>query len=283
MNHPSVAIKETVVAGHKVGHALVPGRPLIVLCRMASRESGVWDGLWKCLSDRFSLAAFDLPSPDDRLLKDPVSLFRSHAELAQTIVQALGHRTYTMLGWNGGTHVALRAAVEHPEMLDRIVLLGAFARLADMRQIDAGLRVMQALMRLGDRELYAYFWFMGGFSEAFVRDNFDEVERMARARAERDRFLTVNIERMTRWAAILRQDWVSPEELARISTRCLILAPTENRWNAGPTLEMGELLASRISSSTLMAMHGLGPLAPIEAPDLIADRVRTFCEEGEGY
>jgi pimeloyl-ACP methyl ester carboxylesterase len=270
---------EVRIDGHVVGHSLTPGCPLLVLCRMASRASGIWDGLWHRLSQRFSLASFDLPAPRDAALDDPDALFRAHAATARQIAEALGHPRFRLIGWNGGAHVALRAAVDQSGVLDGIVLLGPFARLGDMRQIEAGLRIMQAMMRQGDRELYAYYWFMGGLSERFLAARFDEVERLARARAEGDRFLTVDVGRMTRWAEILRQDWVTEAELAGIDTPCLIAAPTDNRWNAGPTMEMATLLARRIPSSRLVKLEGLGPLAPLEAPDEVAAAIIAFVEE----
>lgn len=272
-------IVEVRIDDHVVAHSLTPGRPLLILCRMASRASGIWDGLWHRLAQRFSVASFDLPAPRDAALADPDALFRAHAATARRIAEALGHPRFRLVGWNGGAHVALRAAVDQSAVLDGIVLLGPFARLPDMRQIEAGLRVMQALMRQGDRELYAYYWFMGGLSERFLATRFDEVERLARARAEGDRFLTLDVDRMTRWAGILRQDWVTEAELAGIATPCLIAAPTENRWNAGPTVEMAALLARRIPSSRLVRLEGLGPLAPLEAPDMVAAAIMTFVEE----
>jgi pimeloyl-ACP methyl ester carboxylesterase len=272
-------IAEVRIDDHLVGHSLTPGRPLLVLCRMASRASGIWDGLWHRLAQRFSVAGFDLPAPRDAALDDPDALFRAHAVTARRIAEALGHPRFRLIGWNGGAHVALRAAVDHSDVLDGIVLLGPFARLRDMRQIEAGLRIMHAMMRQGDRELYAYYWFMGGVSDRFLATRFDEVERLARARAERDRFLTVDVERATRWAGILRQDWVTETELAAIETPCLIAAPTENRWNAGPTMEMADLLARRIPSSRLVRLEGFGPLAPLEAPGMVAAAIMTFVEE----
>jgi pimeloyl-ACP methyl ester carboxylesterase len=135
------------------------------------------------------------------------------------------------------------------------------------------------MLECGDRELYAYYWFMGGLSPAFVAHRFDEVERMVAARVAGDRFLALDVERAMRWIRALRGSHVSDEELGRLTAPVLVVAHTEDRWHAGPTVEMAERVHARIPGSRFASMQGFGSLVLLEAPEVFLAAAEPFFDD----
>ena len=274
---------ETRVSGDRleVGLAGPADRPLLVLTRMASRAAGIWDPLVECLASHFRVASYDLRMPDSERLDDPGEVFRRFARECCEVADRLGHARFAVVGWNGGSHVALRAAVDVPERLLGCVLIGAFHPLPDMRPIQRGVDFMRAMLEHAGPELYAYYWFMSGLSPRFVAERFDEVTRLATARARTDRFVRTDMERLDKWIRALRGQWVGEGELAAISTPVLVLQPALDRWHAGPTVEMGRALAALVPGARLEVLEGVGSLAPLEIPAEIAQRIVAHLAPGD--
>lgn len=269
-------IQISEIAGTRVSFTKAPGKPLLLLIRMASRGMGIWDGVWDRLCVRFSVANFDLKLPSTVELETPRLVFTHYAKTAFDVAEHLGYKTYHVLGWNGGIHVALRAAADYPDNVRSCVLLNPFRRLEDMRAVDKGLDIMQAMMEQPDRLLYAYYWLMMGLSDRFIHENFDVVDQMAEQRVGGDRFVTSDSLRMMKWARSLRQDWVSDEELARITLPVLLVATGLNKWGAGPTPAMARLLAEKIQGSVLRDIPEHGPLSLIEDPEKFLGLIGGF-------
>jgi pimeloyl-ACP methyl ester carboxylesterase len=156
--------------------------------------------VWKRLCAQFSVANFDLRMPTVTQLDDPIGVFRKFAHTAADVATGLGFDAFHVFGWTGGTHIALRCAIEFPQRVKSCVLLCPFHELPDMRPFEKGLDIMHAMMACEDRELYAYFWFAAGLSSQFISANFDRVERLAKERAARDAFVKLDTARMTKWA-----------------------------------------------------------------------------------
>ncbi len=264
------------VGGLEVGIAGAIGEPLLVLTRMASRAAGIWEPLIARLGVRFRVASFDLKLPPSERLDDPAALFRDYAGQCDSIATAAGYDTYRVVGWNGGSHVALRAAVDRPARVRGCVLIGAFHPLPDMRAVERGVEFMRVMLEHAGPELYSYYWFMSGLSPAFVSARFDEVERLAAARASGDRFVRADPERLRKWVRALRGQWTSDAELESMTVPVLILQPELDRWHAGPTVGMGAALAEKIAGARLEVLVGVGSLAPLEIPDVVAGHIGAF-------
>jgi len=175
--------------------------------------------------------------------------------------------------------VALRAAADDSAHVEGCVLIGAFHPLPDMRAVDRGVEFMRVMLEHAGPQLYSYYWFMSGLSPRFVAERFDEVERLARARAAADRFVRADPERLRKWIRALRGQWTTDAELASLRVPLLVLQPELDRWHAGPTVEMGAALANRVPTARLEVLEGVGSLAPLEIPDRIATLIDGFCAD----
>jgi pimeloyl-ACP methyl ester carboxylesterase len=158
------------------------------------------------------------------------------------------------------------------------VLLAPFDTPADPRPLDRGVAFLRALAERADARLYAAYWFMGGLSQQFVAEHFDEVEGWIERRVARDPFLRADPARTSRWMEVLRRGWIDEDALTRLAVPVSLLAPTRNAWHAGPTVEMAESLARRIPNAEVHRLEGYGSLVPLEAPQRVVESIAAFLE-----
>lgn len=266
------------IAGFDVRVSERRERPLVFLLRMASPEAGVWNTVWSDLERHFTVAAFDLQQLEKaRAMRDVEAVFEAAARACVAIADAMERERFHLFGWNGGTHIALRAAVDHRERVVSLLLLDPFFELADMRHVEVAVRIKQLLFEQ-DRELYAYYWTMAGLSDGFVAGHFDRVEELVAGRLRSDRFIGQSSERFIRWVRALRRNWLSAPELRSIRAPTLILATGQDRWNAGPSVAMAEALHAHLEKSELEVIEGVGGHFLIEAPKRFAALVDPFLE-----
>jgi pimeloyl-ACP methyl ester carboxylesterase len=181
------------VRGIEVRISRTADAPLVMLVRMASQESGIWDPVWQGLAGRFTVASFELVQAA-RLEEDlaPRQRFCALAEGVVRVAAGLGFPHCHLFAWYGGCHVALAALHDHPDKIASCVLLDPFFELEDMRKIEQAVAFKRAIFE-ADRALYAYYWVMAGFSPGFMERHFDVVERLARERIAKERFINQDV------------------------------------------------------------------------------------------
>lgn len=269
--------------GIPVSISRIDGAPLMILTRMASKDMGIWDTIWGDFSRYFTLANFDLQDlPGAHRMDEPGEGFRDLARNCADVALGLGHRRFSILGWNGGTQIAMRCAADFADRVDACILVDPFFELADMRRVWKAVEIKKALFGDADRELYAYYWVMAGFSDRFLERSFDVVEQMVADRLRGDRFIHVDVERFEKWVRALRTNWISDEEFARVRADTLIVATGLDRWNAGPSVAMAEEIHRRIAGSRLEVIEGLGGHFLIEDPGRFMTVVEPFLRQVAG-
>ena len=265
-----------VVAGTEVCISRNEGKPLILLTRMASRGLGGWDGVWDYLSTYFSVAQFDLKMPSVAALAEPLEVFRGLATDCVQMAKALGHDSFHILGWTGGAHVALRCAIDYPDQIGSCTLLTPFYPMPDARPTQKASEFMRTMLEGGGQELYTYYWFMAGLSPSFVRNNFDEVERLVKHRLEADSFMKADRQQAVKWSQALRGFWASPDELNAIRVPTLIVGADLDPSFIGPCGEMATRMHEAMPGSRLAIAKGYGSLLLIEAPEEFAALSDSF-------
>ena len=104
-------------------------RPVLALLHGWGMNARVFDMLAACLADDFELRALSLPGHGGREVLPHNTLQSWAADLAQQLPERS-----TLLGWSLGGQVAMRAALDHPHKISRLVLLAstpAFVATAD--------------------------------------------------------------------------------------------------------------------------------------------------------
>lgn len=267
------------VGGVDVRISRAPGKPLLLLLRMASGGMGLWDAVWPSVARRFTVANFDLVEAAG-LGRDasPRERFGVLADHAARVARDLGHERFHVFGWYGGTHVALACALRHRERVASMLLLDPFFELDDPRKLERAIAFKRRLFDSEDRTLYAYYWVMAGFSPGFLERSFDTIERLALARIEADRFVSVEPERWMRWVRALRTRWLDDAELASLELPTHLLATSLDSWHAGPTVGMARALAARLPRAELSVIEGYGTFFFIEDPALFEYHAGAFLD-----
>nr|WP_306268752.1 alpha/beta hydrolase [Pararhizobium sp. IMCC3301] len=252
--------------------------PLLILVRMADRNIGLWDGIWAGLSAHFTLAAVQPALPPPQTFDDPAAVFRAMAQSCALVATELGHKHFHIIGWNGGSHIALRTAVDFSDRVLSCILVGAFFRLPDSRRTEAGIAFMKTMLQASSPLIYSRYWFLSGLSPKFSQEQFDKVETWAQLRASGDSFVSTNRDAAFRWIEALRNHWLSGDESQSIVAPTLILAPELDLWHAGPNVDMARAVERLIPASKMEIIADRGSLYPLEDPDDFVFRILRFLQ-----
>lgn len=266
---------KTIIEGHTVHLHENPGAPTLVLTRLAARDGGVWDPLWNRLGADHQLVAVDLKRPS-ATAHTPTAVLKAYADTLVAVTGSLGTGPVHLVGWTGGSQIALQVAVHHPHALASLSLVTPFREAGERRRIDDGLAFIRAILATGDAELYARYWFTSGLSDKYLEANMDAVDRLVAARVAGDPFIGFDIDEAMDWMAALRRDHVDDAALCAIACPTLIVAAGQNRWHAGPSPQMAEAIHAKLPNSTLRLLPEAGPLLLIEAADTVAPWIAAF-------
>jgi pimeloyl-ACP methyl ester carboxylesterase len=263
------------IKGHTVHLSLRQGADLVMLVRLAGRDGGVWDGIWPCIGRDFSVANVDLGSPHE-IGASPRNVLQYFADIIVEVGTAIASRPFHIVGWTGGAQIALQAATRNGRHIASMTLVTPLCAAGEMRQVETGLAIVEAILKSGNWEIYTKYWLLAGFSDGFIRTNFDRIEAIARQRMDGDHFVTFDIDMAMDWMRALRRNWFTSGELARLDIPTLILAGGQNRWHAGPSPEMALALHRQIPNSRLHMMEALGPLLLLEAAEEAGRVISSF-------
>ena len=109
-------------------------RPVLALLYGWGMNSHVFDALGTRLSDDFEVRALDLPGHGGRAGLPGNTLHSWADDLAQQLPD-----NATLLGWSLGGLVAMRAALDHPHKIARLVLLASTPRFVATRDWQPGM------------------------------------------------------------------------------------------------------------------------------------------------
>jgi len=251
------------------------GAEMVVLVRLASRDGGIWDRLWRILAEHYTVLNVDLGSPGG-IETEPDRVLSDFADVIVEAAAAVDPRPFHLVGWTGGTQIGLLAAARHRQSLSSMTLITPFREAGDMRQVEVGLDLIEALLSTDRWDLYTRFWFMAGLSDTWIQCNFDAIEDLVAQRLKGDPFVAMDIARAMHWMRALRRNWVSDQDLAAFDLPTLVVGAGQNRWHAGPSREMAEALHLAIPGSTLCMFDNFGPLLLIEDPEAVGEEVLRF-------
>jgi len=275
----SVQKERLTVNGIPVYLTRTPGKPLIILLRMASQRMGIWDTIWSDFARFFSVANFDLRDrPGAERMDQPGRAFAMLAEDCAHVAGGLGWERFHIFGWNGGTQIAMRCAVDFADRILSCILLDPFFELPDMRKIEKAIEFKRVLFEHPHRELYAYYWVMAGLSPDFIENRFDEVEKMVAARMAGDKFIQSDSGRFLRWVRALRKNWIPDDAFSRITAPTLIVATELDNWHAGPTVSMAQAIQKRIPHAQLKIIEGYGGHFLVEDPGRFLAATQPFLQ-----
>jgi pimeloyl-ACP methyl ester carboxylesterase len=255
--------KITSVKEHRVAITKEPDKPLLLLVRMAAQNMGLWDKIWDKLTEYYSVAAFNLPTPDLDKFDSGIDVFKKMAQDCVEVAEGLGHEKFHMFGWTGGAQVAKRCLVDYPERLLSCVLMGAVDNPPERRPMQKSLELLKVILGHGDLELYTYFWLLSSFTPEYAENHFDEIKALVDTRLKVDKG-RLDTEKVFKWIKMMRDDLVTDEELASINVPTLLVAPAFDGW---AQLHRVRKLHTKIKTSQLAIIPGKGAMVLVEDPE----------------
>jgi len=247
-----------------------PRRALLIHCSLA--HSGAWKGLAAHLGNELTMRAYDLPghgrSDDWTPARDMQEM---SVAMAADVIGDDG--PMDVIGHSFGATVALRLAIERPELVRSLVLIESVfiaAALADNPELvsqhdemNAGFR--EALVA-GDRREAA---------RAFMRDWGDGRPWESLPQEQRDT-LAAKIHLIQANQATVLEDRpriLADRKIEALDVPALLLRGAESSAFVGPT---HAAIARRLRGARDVAIEGAGHMAPITHPRAVADLVSGF-------
>lgn len=266
------------VEGHKVFLTENPGKPLMTLLRMAAGGMGLWDKIWPYLSEYFTVASIDLPAVSLDKFPSSRELFRHMADRVITVVRGMKYDRFHLFGWTGGAQVGLRCLVDYPEMIQSAMLMGAVNLPEERRPMEKSTALLKVILDHGDLELYTYFWLLTQHTPDYSEQHFDRIQALVEARLKADAG-RLDTQRVLKWIEAIRQQAASDEELERITTPTLLVAPA---FESFPLLSHVRKLNAKIKTSEMAVIPGGGAMVLHEAPDKFMAAAGRFIRAAAG-
>lgn len=247
-------------------------RVLLIHCSLA--HSGAWNGVARILEDRLNMHAFDLPGHGR---SDDWTGERDIQEMSTAMAaDVIGHDgPMDIIGHSFGATVALRLAIERPELVRSLVMIesvfvaAALADHAEMREQYPELMgdYLEA-MRRGDRTAAA---------RAFMRD-WGDGQPWDSLPAEQRAFLSERIHLIEANDPTVHQDrpgLLKNRLIEQVRAPALLIRGADSTAFVAPT---HAAIARRMQHARSVAIEGAGHMVPITHPKEVAGEIIAFLD-----
>lgn len=245
------------------------GTTPVVLLHAASLDLTYWDAQFEALSQTHDVVAFDWPGHGrSSSLSDQVR-FEDFAEVVAAVVQEAVGEPAHIVGISMGSMAAQYFALQHPELVRSLCLIGSACTLAEpvrqaMRDRAAKARRegMQAILAMATSH-----W----FTPEFRRRRPDVIDRVEKT------FLAFDPGQYAAlWEMIARLE--TRERLAGLVCPTLVLVGEQD---ASTPPAAARLIGDRIAGARVETIPGAAHLVPMEAPQEVNRLLQTFFSEVE--
>lgn len=229
--------------------------PTLVFIHGSGDSAQVWEPLIAALPDEYTYLALDLPGHGALLDQPPADAsVAGYASFVSQELQRRGIVAPTILGHSLGGAVALRLALDAPQQVARLVLIGTGARL---RVSPVGLERARKAGPTGDAELTRL-----SFSDAHAADA-----------------LAYQQARRPTTPGMLYRDLIACDafdimaEVGSISAPSLVVVGAEDRMTPE---KYSRFLADKLPHAKLVVVPEAGHYVQIEQPDQVASALRAW-------
>jgi len=243
--------------------SLESGEPTLTLLHGFTNTSETWGSFRTQLEQAYGVEALDLPGHGrNRAIRQNLVGY------GHLIAEQLADPT-VLIGYSLGGRVALHCALEQPQGLRGLVLIGATAGIEDdqeredRRQRDN--QMAEGLRRSNDVKAFLERWLEGPL---FSRLR-DEDRHLSGRRENTVEGLASSLELMGVGTQVPL--W---SELHRISVPTLVLAGEDD----AKFMALGHRLAEAIAHAEFCSIPGAGHAVHLEEPELTAQAIKRFAE-----
>ncbi|MCY1490541.1 3-oxoadipate enol-lactonase 2 [compost metagenome] len=248
------------------------GHP-VVLIHGVGLNKEMWGGQMVGLAPQFQVIAYDMLGHGASPRPEPGTGLLGYAEQLRELLEHLGLRQATVIGFSMGGLVARAFALHYPQHLEGLVILNSvFNRSAEQR---AGVieRTRQAAEHGPDANAEAALsrW----FSREYQAANPAQIEAIRQTLASNDPqgYLTT-------YELFATQDMYRAEDLGSIQVPTLVAT---GELDPGSTPEMARQLAERIPGARVAVLDEQRHMMPVESPRLVNQVLLDFLLQAQSF
>jgi 2-succinyl-6-hydroxy-2,4-cyclohexadiene-1-carboxylate synthase len=241
--------------------------PTLLLLHGFTGSREAWADLEPALAGVCDVIAVDLPGHGSN--PGPLSIEAS----ADVLAEGLGRRRVDVLGYSLGARVALRLAIAHPDVVDRLILESPSAGIANEDKREARRREDERLATETERDGIEAFVDRWERNPIFATHGDLDAAVAARQRAIR---LAQSARSLAGSLRAAGQGAMTPlhRRLGEVRAQTLVIAGALD--TARPRAEE---VAAGIPSARLAIVDGAGHTPHLERPDAFASLVLEFLQE----
>ncbi len=234
-------------------------------------SGAAWAEHLAALEGRFEVLAADLPGHGTN--REAASVEAAAEALATQLAGRSGGRPAHVLGYSLGARVALRLAVAHPGLIDRLVLESPSAGIADPAEREARRRADERLADDIERDGLVAFVDRWERNPVFASHAGLDPAAAARQRAIR---LAQDPHGLAGSLRLAGQGAMEPlhDRLAEVRAPTLVIAGALD-----PARPRAELVAAGIAGARLVVIDGAGHTPHLERPEAFLALVTDFLQE----
>ena len=265
-------MRHTDSSGNKVGYEVRGSGPPLLLCHGLLGDGSFWDPVAEFLEHSHRLIVVDMRGHRHSPALAPFTLW----DMADDMIAIMDQEDVASLpvvGFSMGGMTALRMALKYPERVDALGIISSAARdetlLAKLRNLSLGqivrftgpLRIFEPVIK--------GLMFSDEFrqqSPAVVRNTMDTV------RAQNGRSTSYAIR-----STFTRESIV--DKLDGISQPTLVMVGDKDRTTP---IAWSRELHQRLKRSDLVVVPGVGHMAPVEAPEVVATTLSAWLSPTSG-
>jgi pimeloyl-ACP methyl ester carboxylesterase len=246
-----------------MGAEQIGAGPDLVLLHSLLTDRRVYDRVLPPLAGRFRVTIVDLPGfGDSDLVPGGIG---NYADAMASLLDAVGVAPPTAVIGNGlGSFVAVGMAIQHPELVGKLVLVGAAARFPESAR--GAFDVMAERASNGGMAAVTEVAVARIFADEYAREHPDMVEERRRA------LLGMNVEGFVAGCRTIRDvDFTS--ELAAVIAPTLVVVGSDDRATLP---SYGRELAVGIRGARYLELPGVAHGPQLQAPGQFLDAIGPF-------
>lgn len=243
-----------------------PSRPALVLLNGMSQSTANWRTHMRALAAHYFVVAFDGRGQGKSSLGAPPYALDHHV---RDLIGVLDHFDLSrahLCGFSHGARIALRAAAQHPERVQKLVLTSIGTH--DDPQRDLITRGWLELLRLGGLEAMAWATLPQILGRDFLADHVQHTDAMIKATLQRN-----TAEGLRALVEGLRSFPPPAEDAPNVRAETLVIT-SDHDLLVSP--RAARALVPLFPRATHRVVDNVGHTIPIEAPETWRDHVVRF-------